>query len=191
VIASTSAQIFTATAANMMSNNAPVSGASNNPLTIPPSIVNGTPLPACSPAVTIGTISGMLPVDVETIRLFLHVLAATVWVGGQITLGGLVPVLRRAGAEVPRLAAQQFGRIAWTAFGVLVVTGVWNMAVYEGKDRSGYQATIGLKLTFVVLSAIGAVVHTRGNSRRALALGGAAAALFSLGALFLGIVLGQ
>jgi len=48
----------------------------------------------------------MLPVSWDTIRLFLHVLAATVWVGGQITLAALVPVLRRRGAEIPRAAAR-------------------------------------------------------------------------------------
>jgi uncharacterized membrane protein len=31
----------------------------------------------------------MLSVNWDTIRLFLHVLAATVWVGGQITLAAL------------------------------------------------------------------------------------------------------
>jgi putative copper export protein len=40
----------------------------------------------------------MLAVRWDTVRLFLHVLAATVWVGGQITLVALVPVLRRLGA---------------------------------------------------------------------------------------------
>ena len=133
----------------------------------------------------------MLTVDVESLRLFLHVLAATVWVGGQITLGGLVPVLRRAGADIPRVAARQFGRIGWTAFAVLVATGAWNMAVYDGKDQDGYDVTIGLKLTFVVLSGVAAYVHQRARSRAALAVGGAAALLFSLGALFLGIVLAQ
>jgi hypothetical protein len=38
----------------------------------------------------------MLSVSWDTIRLFLHVLAATISVGGQITLAALVPVLRRA-----------------------------------------------------------------------------------------------
>ena len=46
----------------------------------------------------------MLSVSWDTIRLFLHVLAATIWVGGQITLAALVPVLRRLGAEIPRTA---------------------------------------------------------------------------------------
>ena len=47
----------------------------------------------------------MLPVDLETVRLFLHVLAATIWVGGQLVLAALVPALRRAGSDVPRVAA--------------------------------------------------------------------------------------
>ena len=30
-------------------------------------------------------------------RLFLHVLAASIWVGGQLVLAGLVPTVRRFG----------------------------------------------------------------------------------------------
>ena len=66
----------------------------------------------------------MLSVDLETVRLFLHVLAATVWVGGQITLAALVPALRAAGADAPKAAANAFTRVAWPAFGVLLVTGI-------------------------------------------------------------------
>jgi hypothetical protein len=43
----------------------------------------------------------VLPVSWDTIRLFLHVLAATIWVGGQITLAALVPLLRRFGPAAP------------------------------------------------------------------------------------------
>jgi uncharacterized membrane protein len=131
----------------------------------------------------------VLPVDLETVRLFLHVLAATVWVGGQLTLAALVPVLRRAGADVPRMAAQQFGRLAWAAFAVLLVTGLWNMAEYDDTDTSGYRATMTVKLVLVALSGIAAVVHSRAKSRAWLAIGGAATALFALAALFFGIVL--
>ena len=38
----------------------------------------------------------MLSPTIDTIRLFLHILAASVWVGGQIVLAGLVPSLKRA-----------------------------------------------------------------------------------------------
>lgn len=133
----------------------------------------------------------MLTVDVETIRLFLHVVAATIWVGGQLTLGALVPVLRKAGADVPRTAARQFGRIAWTAFAVLIATGFWNLASYDGKDRHGYTATITVKLVLVALSGIAAAVHSRTTSRALLGASGGLAALFALGALFFGIVLAQ
>lgn len=131
----------------------------------------------------------MLPITVDGVRLFLHVLAATVWVGGQITLGALVPALRSAGADVPKLAARAFGRIAWIAFGVLVVTGIWNIAAAGDTNASGYQVTLGLKMGAVLLSGVAAYAHQRAKSRVVLAVGGAAAALFSIVAVFLGVVL--
>jgi putative copper export protein len=131
----------------------------------------------------------VLPITVDGVRLFLHVLAATIWVGGQITLGALVPVLRGAGADVPRLAARAFGRIAWGAFAVLVITGIWNIAAAGDTNSDGYQVTLGLKLGVVVLSGLSAYAHQRAKSRVVLAAGGAAAALFSVLAVFLGVVL--
>ena len=131
----------------------------------------------------------MLPVTADGVRLFLHVLAATVWVGGQLTLAALVPALRNAGPGVPREVARRFGRIAWVAFGVLVLTGIWNIAAVGDNHTRGYQATLGIKLGFVVLAGLAAWWHSRGTSRLALAAGGAGAALFSLVALFLGVVL--
>ena len=73
----------------------------------------------------------MLEIGVDELRVFLHVLAATVWVGGQLVLAGLVPALRRLGPDAPRVVAGQFNRIAWPAFAVLVATGIWNVLVYE------------------------------------------------------------
>jgi putative copper export protein len=127
----------------------------------------------------------------ETLRLFLHVLAATIWVGGQLTLAALVPVLRRAGADVPRMAAQQFGRVAWSAFGVLVLTGIWNIAAYDDSSRSGYRATVSTKLAFVVLSGLSALLHQRASTKKANAIWGAATALFALLALLWGVLLAQ
>ena len=54
----------------------------------------------------------MLSVHWSTIRLFLHVLAATVWVGGQLTLAGLVPGLRAISPDAPRTVARRFNRVA-------------------------------------------------------------------------------
>jgi putative copper export protein len=127
-------------------------------------------------------------VDLETIRLFLHVLAATIWVGGQITLAALVPALRGAGAEVPKAAANAFNRVAWPAFAVLVVTGIWNVMA-EDDSSSAYQNTLSLKYALVLASGVTAYLHARATSRRQMAVFGALTGLTALGALFVGIML--
>ena len=132
----------------------------------------------------------MLDVTGAHLRLFLHVLAATVWVGGQLTLAGLVPVLRPYGDEVTRVAARRFNVVAWSAFGVLVVTGVWNLlAIHVGDASDEYLGTLMLKLTAVAVSGIGAALHVFSRSKVALAVGGAMSSLGALAALLLGIVL--
>ncbi len=131
----------------------------------------------------------MLPISWTAIRLFLHVTAATVWVGGQLTLAGLVPGLRRLSANAPRAVAQRFGTIAWPAYGVLVVTGIWNVLAVHVDWSSPYGTTLMLKLGVVGLSGLAAFVHARARSRTGLAVWGAVSGVAALGALFLGVVL--
>ena len=130
----------------------------------------------------------MKAIDLETIRLFLHVLGATVWVGGQITLAALVPALRAAGTDVPKAAANAFNRIAWPAFGLLVLTGIWNV-IAEGDQGSDYQNTLMLKYTLVLASGVTAYVHSKAESRRTMAIFGALTGLTALATLFVGIML--
>ena len=132
----------------------------------------------------------MLPITSTTIRLFLHVIAATVWVGGQLTLAGLVPVLRDIDPTAPKRVARQFNRIAWPAFGVLVLTGVWNLVeVKVGDASTAYQATLFTKLCIVALSGVAAFLHTQARTRTGLALWGAVGGLSTIVALFLGVLL--
>ena len=56
-----------------------------------------------------------------------------VWVGGQLTLAALVPALRRFGDEVPQAAARLFNQVAWIAFAILIVTGIWNVAAVSSE----------------------------------------------------------
>ena len=133
----------------------------------------------------------MLAINSNTIRLFLHVIAATVWVGGQLTLAGLVPALRRLDPTAPKAVARQFNRIAWPAFGVLVLTGVWNLVEVEVGDRStAYQVTLFVKLSIVALSGISAFLHTQARTRRGLAIWGALSGGATIAALFFGALLG-
>ncbi len=134
----------------------------------------------------------MLPITVDTIRLTLHVLAACVWVGGQVVLAGLVPTVRGLGEDAPKQVARAFGRIAWPAYAVLVVTGVWNLLEVRVGDRdTAYHATLGLKLLIVAASGVSAGIHATTRVRRTLAVTGALAGLTALAAVLLGVQLSR
>lgn len=132
----------------------------------------------------------MLSPSLTTLRLFLHVLGATVWVGGQFALAGIVPTLRRVAPDATRAVAQAFARVAWPAFGLTVLTGIWNLMAIDITAASGsYQGTLLLKVAVAILSGVFAAIHAAGRSKVALAVGGALGALTSLLALFLGVLL--
>lgn len=131
----------------------------------------------------------MLGVSWDTIRLFLHVTAATIWVGGQLTLAALVPVLRQAGANIPAAAARRFSQVAWPAFAVLIATGIWNMFAVRSQISGQYETTLIVKLVVVLISGVTAFLHARAKSKPALAVFGALTGLSALAALFLGILL--
>ncbi len=131
----------------------------------------------------------MLSVSWDTIRLFLHVLAATIWVGGQLTLAAVVPVLRRLGAEIPRAAARRFNQVAWPAFGVLIITGIWNIAAVHGQIKGSYETTLVVKLIVVAISGVTAALHARAKSTVWIAVFGALTGLSALAALVLGVLL--
>jgi putative copper export protein len=139
---------------------------------------------------SVDTVSRMLPVTSDDVRLFLHVLAATVWVGGQLVVLALLAPLRAAGPDLPGVAARRFALVAWPAFLVLIVTGVWNLLDVPVTDASTrYQVTLAVKLGVVAVSGIAAFVHGQMRNPAARAVTGAVSLLAALTALLLGIVL--
>jgi putative copper export protein len=131
----------------------------------------------------------MLDVTAQTVRLFLHVLAATVWVGGQLTLAGLVPGLRSVSPEAPRALGHRFAQLAWPAYAVLAVTGVWNILAVQPTWSSAYGTTLIVKIVVVAISGITAFAHGKSRSPTGLAVWGALAGLSAVAALFLGVLL--
>jgi putative copper export protein len=131
----------------------------------------------------------VLDVTLQTVRLFLHVLAATVWVGGQLTLAGLVPGLRALSPAAPRAAARRFAQMAWPAYAVLIVTGIWNILAVHATWGGTYGATLILKIAVVAVSGIAAWAHSVSRSAVALAAWGSLAAFSAIAALFLGVLL--
>lgn len=131
----------------------------------------------------------MIAVSWGSVRLFLHVVAATIWVGGQITLAALVATLRGLGHDAPKLAARRFNQVAWPAFWVLVVTGMWNVYAVRDQATGSYRTTLVIKIVVVVISGLTAFLHARARNRAALAVYGSLTGISALAALFLGVLL--
>ena len=132
----------------------------------------------------------MLAPGLETLRLTLHVLSASIWVGGQFVMVGLVGPARGFGPEAPAALARAFARLAWPAYAVLVVTGFWNLSTFHWADQTGaWKAVLIAKLAVVAAAGVGTLLHSRATSRPALAIWGSVAGLASVAALVMGVLL--
>ena len=126
----------------------------------------------------------------EIVRLSLHVTAAAVWVGGQATLAGLVPALRREAPAALAPAARRFAKLAWPAYAALVATGIWNItAVRPSTQGSAWHTVLAVKVIVVLTSGGSAWLHQRTTTTRGRAVWGALTSLSALGALVLGVAL--
>lgn len=114
------------------------------------------------------------------IILWIHILAACIWIGGQITIAALLPLLHGQPALV-RSTGRRYQHIAWGAFAVLVVTGIINVhnagISWDHLNGSAAGRTLEVKLLFVALSGLAAAVHAFVLARRARERGRSAPAL--------------
>lgn len=120
-------------------------------------------------------------------RLFIHVLAASVWVGGQIVLVWLHPTVSKLTPDAGRKVGRAYNQIAWPAFAVAVLTGLWNVFSLPLDDLR--HPWIELKVLAVLLSGVGAALHqfARGN-KALLAAGGTMSSVFAVAAMYLGFL---
>ena len=131
-----------------------------------------------------------MDITLTTVRMFVHVLAAAIWVGGQLTLAGLVPAVRTLGPDAPRTVARRFNLVAWPAFIVVTFTGIWNaLSVDFANQPTSYHMKFGFKMTCYLVTGIGAALHVLVRKRWALALGGAMSGLGAVGVLFFAVAL--
>lgn len=133
---------------------------------------------------------GALANATTAVRLSLHVFAAAVWVGGQITVAALLPTVRRFGDDASKRIARAFSRIEWPMFALLLATGIWNVIADDpSKQNSAWNAVLGAKIAVVVAAGLAAYWHGRARTRAGLAAFGGIAGLASLAALVLGVLL--
>ena len=123
-----------------------------------------------------------------TLRLSIHVLAATIWVGGQLTVAGLLPTLRKLGEGAPKAVARAFAQLQWPAFFVLILTGIWSVSA-AGHQSSAWSAVLGAKVAIVVIAGVAVIAHTRSKTKSGVAIYGALSAVCSIVAVILGVAL--
>jgi putative copper export protein len=137
--------------------------------------------------------------------LWIHVLAACIWIGGQITLGMMMPMLRTV-PDVMRDIARRFQNLAWGAFAILIVTGLINLhdagISLTSLNATPQSRTLSIKLIFVFISGTAAALHAywvtprmrnASHAKRAAAvgtLGGISLLAAMLAALF-GVAIAQ
>ena len=101
---------------------------------------------------------------------WLHILAATIWVGPQFMLFvAAVPAVRsvedvQQRARAMRILTRRFGYLAWAAMAVLVITGIGNLyqqelSVDELFDRN-FGVIFQVKMTLVILTVVLTALHS-------------------------------
>jgi putative copper export protein len=87
------------------------------------------------------------------VAVFLHVLAAATWVGGNVLFSVSAPLLRREGPEAFRTLGRVFRTVSWTAVAVLVLTGLWFLAGGWDPRSSVLRVKLPLVAAALVLKA--------------------------------------
>jgi putative copper resistance protein D len=105
-----------------------------------------------------------VPHWLEIVLVALHVLAATVWVGGTVALTFIaVPVIRRLTGETRQQAMRGLGQrwrpIGWSALLLLVATGIPLAAHVLPGGGASAKAVFGVKMGAFVALVVLAYTH--------------------------------
>ena len=97
-----------------------------------------------------------------------HLLAATVWVGGTVALVFVgVPAIRATEGEARAVAMRALGRrwrpLGWSAMGVAILSGLWLTDRHGGFHSqaldTGFDRWLIVKSVLVVVLCVGAALH--------------------------------
>jgi putative copper export protein len=92
-----------------------------------------------------------------------HVVAACIWIGGQLTVAAIIPLVPDH-RDLARSMGRRYQAVAWPAFAVLIVTGVVNVGNaglrWPQVLDSAAGRTLVVKLLLVGFSGLAAGVHS-------------------------------
>ena len=98
--------------------------------------------------------------------VWLHILAAVIWIGGMLFLSLIaVPVLRQVDSpllrrDLFRAMAQRFRALVWLCIGILLLTGFGNVVFYgTAAAGSPYMKVLHIKLGLVAVLVLLGLLH--------------------------------
>ncbi len=103
-----------------------------------------------------------------TILRILHVLSASIWVGGTVVLVFVgVPAIRQLEGEARAVAMRTLGRrwrpIGWSAMAVAILSGLWLTERHGGFHHAAlhtdFDRTLIVKSVLVALLVVGGLLH--------------------------------
>ena len=103
-----------------------------------------------------------------TVLRIVHLLSASVWVGGTVALVFVgVPAIRKLDGEARATAMRALGRrwrpLGWSMMGVAILSGLWLTSIHGGFETAAlstaFDRTLVLKSVLVVLLCVGAAIH--------------------------------
>jgi copper resistance protein D len=108
----------------------------------------------------------------EGLIVWLHLVAASIWVGGSIFIGVILsPMLSTITRTVEERVVilikigRRFSYIAIPSFGILILTGIYNSKVFLFDPSSLYQTSYGIilliKIALVIATLIAYVIHVK------------------------------
>lgn len=126
--------------------------------------------------------------DLATLRVFLHVSAAAIWVGGQFSSTVVLPRVAELGPDAHARIAKAFALVGWPAYGIAVLTGLWSVMTIPLTEIP--HPEIEIKVLVVLLSGLGAVLaRLAGRNAAMVTLGNTTASLFGAASIWVGVVL--
>ena len=107
----------------------------------------------------------------EAVNPWIHIVAATIWVGPQVfMMVAAVPAVRtiedmQVLTKVMRVITTRFNYLAWGALTVLVITGIANLYEHDLDVDQLFDLNFGVifqvKMTLVIAAVILTALHTR------------------------------
>ena len=103
-----------------------------------------------------------------TVLRIVHLMSATVWVGGTIVLVFVgVPAIRKLEGEARAVALKALGRrwrpLGWSAMGAAIISGLWLTHLHGALDPAAlstdFDRTLIVKSVLVIFLVIGALIH--------------------------------